>query len=120
MKVTEETALFTDALATINKAVEANKDKMPYEQFIQLADKLAQDLQINVGVYTDDAGNVHDHYTVVWRDGSFELQDHGKTEGAVDWKVSREYLEQLRDNPEEYKQHPEKLDLDWLKSRLGV
>jgi len=39
---------------------------------------------------------------------------------SITWTVTREYLEEIVKDPDTYIEHPEKLDLDWLKSRLGL
>ena len=48
----------------------------------------------------------------------FEIQSRGKSEHDTEWKVSRDYLESVVDNPQEYIDNPAKLDLEWLKHRL--
>ena len=35
------------------------------------------------------------------------------------WKVSQEYLAKVAANPQDYIDHPVKLDWDWLKSRIS-
>jgi len=58
---------------------------------------------------------------VRFSNGRFELVGRGKREDpGITWTVSRGYLETVVEDPDRYLEHPEKLDLDWLKSRLGL
>ncbi len=120
MKVTETTSLFTEALNTMNRAVAANRDHPVYRVFFQAGEKVAGGRKIGVAVYKDDPGNPHDYYTITFANGQFELVTHGKEDVDFTWKVSDDYLQELADNPEKYVQNPTLLDLDWLRTRLGL
>jgi hypothetical protein len=120
MKVTDETALFTDALHVMNRALEENREAMPWSQMIKAANLIADRLKIGVAVYADDPATPHDYYTVCFSDGKFELLEHGKSEVKIAWKVPRAFLEKVTENPEEYVNNPAKLDWDWFKERLGI
>jgi hypothetical protein len=120
MKVTEETALFTDALATMNRCIEENQSSTPYKQILAASEKLADGMTIGVAVYSKDPSTPHDFYTVRFENGRLDLVSHGKEEHDIGWKVSRDYLQKLAEHPDEYVKNPMKLDWDWLKSRLGV
>lgn len=53
--------------------------------------------------------------------GKLELVGRGKRDEAkISWTVSRDYLETVVEDPDRYVDHPEKLDLDAIKSRLGI
>ena len=36
------------------------------------------------------------------------------------WRVNLSYLRHVVEHPDDYIAHPEKLDLDWLKSKIGI
>ena len=121
MKVTETTSLFTDALLTMNAAIEANEDKLPYKLFFDASQKLDVDLTMGVAVYKDDPDTPHDYYTIGFHQNRLELIAHGKEKGIdIVWKVSEDYLEKLDADPQRYIDNPALMDWDWLKSRLGL
>ncbi len=121
MKVTETTSLFTDALVTMNAAMEANENKLPYSLFAKAVKKLDFQVTVGVAVYKDDPATPHDYYTVCYHENYIELVAHGKEKGIdVGWKVSEAYLQKLQDDPQKYIDSPALLDWDWLKSRLGM
>ena len=121
MKVTDTTTLFIDALNTMNAAMIANEDKLPYSLFIQASRKLDFQLTVGVAVYKDDPDTPHDYYTVCYHENYIELVSHGKEKGIdVAWKVSEDYLQKLEDDPQRYIDNPALMDWDWLKSRLGI
>lgn len=59
-----------------------------------------------------------DYITIRFRDGSFELVEHGKRDPEIDWKVSRDYLEKVVADSQDSIDHPARLDWDWLESRV--
>lgn len=119
--MTDETvSLFTRYLNVVNAAVEAHRDETPYRQMIQAAEKLAGDTRFGVEVYEDDPDAPFDAFTVKHSEGRLELLAHGKQDADLDWKVSREHLEEVVEHPQRYIDQPARLDLDWLKSRLGL
>lgn len=120
MKVTEETTLFAEAIATMNKSIEANKTKTPYKQIFAASEKLADGITVGVAVYKDDPNNPFDYYTVRYEGGRIDLVAHGKEDHDIGWKVSHGYLEKLAEHPDEYIQNPVRMDLDWLKDRLKI
>ncbi len=121
MHVTETTSLFTDALITMNAAMEANEDRLPYSLFMKASRKLDFQLTVGVAVYKDNPETPHDYYTVCYHENRIELVAHGKEKGIdIAWNVSEDYLQKLHDDPERYIKNPALLDWDWLKSRLGV
>lgn len=121
MKVTETTGLFTDALTTMNAAIEANEDSMPYKLFFETSKKLDMELTMGVAIYKNDPNTPHDYYTIRYEGNRFELVSHGKDDGIdICWKVSEDYLRKLAEDPDTYINHPARMDWDWLKSRLGV
>ena len=57
--------------------------------------------------------------TIRLNNDEFELVSHGKQESEIAWKLSWDFLQQVVENPQEYIDHPEKFDWDWLKRRTG-
>jgi len=121
MKVTETTGRFADAMTTMNRAIEANEDRLPYRLFFDASKKLDMELTMGVAIYKDDPDTPHDYYTVRFEGDRLELVSHGKEKGLdLCWKVSEDYLAELSDYPDRYIKNPALMDWDWLKSRLGI
>lgn len=119
MKIAERTRLLERALATINAAIAANADDMPYKYLLKAGERYADGMQMGVGIYETDPTMPFAFYTIAFRDGQLRLVEHGKGENDLNWRVSVDYLEQLAKNKRDYVKHPVKIDLDWLKSRAG-
>jgi len=112
--------LFNEALQVMNKAIIENSDRFPYGQIMRVSEKAVGDRRIGVAVYNRDVDAPYDFYTLALKNGRLELLSHGKEEPDITWKVSRDYLKEVADNEEKYIGHPERLDLDWLKSRFNI
>lgn len=113
-------SLFTQYLNVINAALAEHKDAMPYKAILEASEKVFGGTKVGVAVYADDPDTPFDYFTIRFREGSYELVSHGKQEPDVAGKVSRDYLEKVVENAQDYIDHPIKLDWDWLKSRLGI
>lgn len=113
-------ALFTQYLNTVNRAIGEHRDEPPYKQLLGLGEKIIGDKKIGVAVYKDDSKTPHDWFTLRLDGKSFTIVEHGKKNPDVSWKVKENHLREVVQNPEEYIRHPYKLDLDWLKTRIGI
>lgn len=121
VKELDEQALFSQALDVMNRAIRAHSDDFPYQQILKASDELLGDSRLAVGVAKEAGADPYDFYTVRYANGRFELEGRGKQgEPDLTGAVTRSYLEGIVEDPEPYVEHPEKLDLDWLKSRLGI
>lgn len=120
MSQPEKETRFKQALNVINQSLEANRDKMPYNMFIQAGESALEGKNIGVAVYADDPDTPHDFYTLKLEGGRMDLVEHGKQDPDITWKVSDAYLDELINNPQQYIDHPEKMDWDWLRDRLGI
>jgi hypothetical protein len=110
--------LFTDAMKTINDSLEHNRGKGVFGKLIEGFDKFADGHVTGVALYDSDPSQPYDYFTVRYIKGHFEVMERGKGDHKLQWKVSKAYLQSLRDNPKEYIEHPAKMDLDWMKSVL--
>lgn len=118
---THDTAtLVTEYLNVANAAIDAHRDETPYKQILSLTDKLADDHRFGIEVYRRGADGPHDYYTAEWNNGGLRYVSHGKEAPDVDFRVSEEHMQRVVDDAEEYIAHPAKIDLDWLKSRVGL
>lgn len=119
MKIADRKRLLEKALDTINDAVGANSDEMPYRYILEAGEKYVDGMRMGVGVYDQDPRIPYAYYTIALKDRRLTLVEHGKGENELNWRVSTEQLEQLAANKKHYVHHPVELDLDWLKSRAG-
>ena len=110
--------LFTDALDVTNKALEKHRDSGFMKGLVAAWDKFLDGHKAGVAIYDEDPEKPFDYFTIRYLNEKFEILSRGKSEHDTEWKVSRDYLQSIVDNPQEYIEHPSKLDLDWLKDRL--
>lgn len=113
-------ALFTQYVDVVNRALGQNKDRFPYKQLMGPAGDFMSDKRVAVAIYKDDPKNPHDWFTMNFSDGTFGIADHGKSDSDFTWKVKEAYLERVVQDPETYIETPSKLDFEWLKSRVGM
>ncbi len=109
--------LFQKYLEICNKAIAENKDRFPYKNLMSLSENILGDHKIDLAVYDD---NPKGAYSLQFRDKKLELAEKPPEKPESAWRVNRSYLEKVVSNPEKYVEHPERLDLDWLKSRIGL
>jgi hypothetical protein len=111
--------LFMGALEVSNRALEEVQDTPVINKLAGLMEKQASGRHFGVAVYAKDASTPHDYFTVRVHNHELQLVSHGKESPDIDWKVSVDYLRDINAQPEAYIRNPLKLDLDWLKHRLG-
>lgn len=113
--------LVAEAFRVINEAIDAHRDDFPYAQLITASARVLGDRPLVVAVTNGADGLPYDVYTFTFRDGRFVLVGRGRDRSpAPIWTASRHYLEGVVSDPDRYIRHPEKLDLDWIKDRLGL
>jgi hypothetical protein len=112
--------LFMGALDVINASLEHNREGKIFRGLMSLAERSMVGRQIGVAVYRDDPDTPHDYFTVRFHKGRIELLARGKESPDIAWKVSQDYLQDVVENEQDYVENPAKLDLDWLKDRLGI
>jgi len=107
-------------LNVVNGALERHRDAFPYKQILDLWDRILGEKEIGIAVYESDPSSPFDFHTARVKGGRLEYRKQGKGDPDFTWTVERGYLQKVVDDPEPYLEHPERLDLDWLKSRLGI
>lgn len=116
-----DNALLTQALHVMNHALDRRRDDFPYQQILAGFEKVFGSTGFVAAIYKSDASHPHAHFTVRFADGRFDRISEGKRGDAnVTWSVSRGYLEKVVGDPEPFIENPEKLDWEWIKSRLGI
>jgi hypothetical protein len=110
--------LLTDALRVIRRALEAHADASPWREIVARTSGRRR-RTFSVAIYEGDPEHVVDRYVVHAHEGRFEVVEHGRGRPA-DWRVSVDQLRQIAAKPDRYVDAPEKLDLGWLETRLGI
>ena len=110
--------VFTKALDVTNKSLEKNRDSGAFKPIIAAWDKVLEGHKAGVEIYEEDPAKPFDYFTIRYLNKKFEILSRGKSEHDTEWKVSREYLESVVNDPQKYIDNPAKLDIEWLKHRL--
>jgi hypothetical protein len=110
--------IFTKALDVTNQSLEKNRESGVFKPLIAAWDKFLDGHKAGVEIYDKDPKEPFDYFTIRYLNKKFEIVSRGKSEHDTEWKVSRDYLESIVDQPEKYIDNPAKLDLAWLKHRL--
>jgi len=113
-------ALFTQYLHVVNRALGQNSDHFPYDKILDAAQAVFDDKTVAVGIYKGRMDQPHDWFVVRFDDGRFSLEEHGKGEADLTWKLEQAHLEEVVENPQTYVDEPVKLDLDWLMKTVGI
>lgn len=120
MNSEETRSLFIQYINTCNLALSRHKEALPYKQILELGEKMLGGKNIAVEVYDKDPNHPVDLYTIRLNDGNFDVVAYEKQEAAMEWKVKEAYLKKVVEHSQDYIAHPEKLEWDWLKSRIGL
>ena len=118
----ESTALQTDALFrqylhNVNQALGSSD---VYRKMVKLGDKALGHQEINAHVYGDDPAAPSHSFVLQFNGRTFDLVEEGKRDDAMDWNVPRAHMEEVVANPKPFLKNPAKLDLNWMKERLGL
>jgi CBS domain-containing protein len=116
---TSTASLLVGFLGVCNESLAKNRDTFPYKHVFGLYEKLFADRDVHVTIYEDDPGKEIGPVTIRYVDGRYEPVSGESQSPGFRVKLKRSYMEQVVANPEQYIEHPEKLDWDWLKSRIG-
>ena len=108
-------ALFRQYLNICNQAIEKHKGEFPYQQLLDLGEKLMGDRPIDLTIYDDEPKAA---FSVYFKNNRLKNGGHPEDVKKA-WRVNLNDLRQVVEHPEKYIDHPEKLDLHWLKSRWG-
>lgn len=112
--------LFMGYLDVVNRALDEHSDTPVIGQVLSLMNKLGDGKKFGAAIYKSDPQSPFDYFTVRLANGKFELDSRGKDNPDIDWRVAQEYLTAVNDEPDKYVDNPARLDLDWLKTRLGM
>ncbi len=112
--------LLVEYLDVCNTALEANRNTFPYKQLFGVFEKLFANRQVDFMMYEDDPDLILFTATVQLAGGKFVPVPEVESKPSFHVKLKSSYMEGVVRHRQEYIDHPEKLDWDWLKSRLGI
>jgi len=112
--------LFTEALGVITRAIDAHKDTSPWREIVAKTSGPRGATKLAVAIYEADPQRIVDRYTIRAHEGRLEVVEHGRSETAIDWRVSVDHLRRVVAEADRHVEEPEHLDLAWLESRLGI
>ncbi|MBX3440723.1 MAG: hypothetical protein KF861_24750 [Planctomycetaceae bacterium] len=111
---------FIQALNVTNAALERHRRSHLFQPLLIAAAELADcDFVVEI-VASEDALTPQDYVTIRLQDGTFVLVAHARLNDEIAWRVSERYLNHVATHPMWYVDHPNRLDLDWLKLRIGL
>lgn len=116
----EVTQKFLAYLDTFNAALDAHRDEFPYKQIVKGGEALLDGGNIGVALYKHDPSAPHDFHTITLEDGELKYVGRGKQNVRMGFKTKESRLEEVAENRDRYVEDPSKLELDWLKRKLGL
>jgi hypothetical protein len=112
--------LMIEYLDVCNAASEAHHSSLLYKPIIAAYDSFFSNRQVGIDIYGKDTDEIETTVTIRLVNGMFEPVPEAEVHSSFHLRLSRHYMEDVVAHREEYIRHPEKLDWDWLKSRMGV
>lgn len=113
-------ALFTQYIDVVNRSMGEHRDQTPWKQLFAATGNVLGDKDIGVAVYDDDPKHPNHWATIRFHDGTFDIVEQGKGDIDVAWKVQKDHLRNVVQDPKTFVDNPARLDMDWLKTRLGL
>ena len=112
--------LMIEYLDVCNVASEVHRYSLPYKPIIAAYDSFFANRQVGIDIYGKDTDEIETTVTIRLVNGRFEPVPETEVHSSFHIKLSRYYMEDVVAHREEYIRHPEKLDWDWIKSRMGM
>jgi hypothetical protein len=114
-------ACFLQALNVMNAALELYRDSLTLRPVLAQAESELEGVDLVVAIFDDEQpSRPVDRVTIRLQQGVFVVVSHGSTSCDIDWHVARSELAQVAKDPRSYLDDPERLNLEWLKNRVGV
>ncbi len=99
-----------------NQVIEKNTALFPEAQFHIMGSTITEENPIHLAVYDDRPKGT---YSLILSDKQLAFGNL-PTELEKAWRVKLSHIEDVLNNPAEYIKQPNKLDLEWLKARIGI
>lgn len=112
--------LLTEFLDVCNAAAAAHQHSMVYKPIIAAYESIFANRQVGIDIYNRDPDDIETTAAIRLVGRSFEPVPETEAKPSFHMKLGRQYMENVVAHRDEYIRHPEKLDWDWLKSRIGA
>jgi len=112
--------LLSNYLDVCNAAAEAHRHSLPYKPIIAAYDSVFAHRQVGIEIYGNDPGKIETTIVIRLVDGRFEPVLESEAEPSFNLKMKRSYMEDVVAHRQDYIRHPETLDWEWIKSRIGM
>lgn len=113
-------SLMMDYLDVCNAAVEKHRHSLVYGPIIAAYDSVFANRHVGIDIYDSDPDDIEATITIHLVNGRFVPVPEADAHPSFHLKLGRQYMEDVVAHREDYIQHPEKLDWDWIKSRMGI
>jgi hypothetical protein len=119
-KSKSEFNLVRDYLDVCNAAAEEHRHSLVYRPIIAAYDSVFANRQVGIDIYDRDPEEIETTVTIRLVNGEFVPAPKADVDPSFHLKLGRHYMEDVIAHRDEYIRHPEKLDWDWIKSRMGI
>ena len=120
MTALDSKTLLLNFLNICNLALRAHKEEFPRRQMLHATERVIGGKKIGVAVMEENSTSPSSYFTLRFQDGAFNVIAQDKQQPDTEWQLDRAYLERIVERSAEYVNYPEKLEWDWLKSKLGL
>ena len=112
--------LVRDYLDVCNAAAEEHRHSLVYRSIIVAYESVFANRQVGLDIYDSDPDETETTITIHVVNGEFLTVPEPHAHPSFHLKLGRRYMEDVVAHRDDYIQHPEKLDWDWIKSRIGI
>lgn len=112
--------LVHEYLNVCNAAVEEHRHSLVYRPIIAAYDSVFGNRPVGIDIYDSDPDQIASTITIRLVNREFVPAPASDVHPSFHLKCGRHYMEDVVAHRGEYIRHPEKLDWDWLKSRIGM
>ena len=119
-KVNSALELVRDYLDVCNAAAEAHRHSLVYRPIIAAYDSVFANRAVGIDIYDSEPDEVETTITIRLVNGEFVADPTADVHPSFHLKLGRHYMEDVVAHRDDYIRHPETLDWDWIKSRMGI
>jgi hypothetical protein len=112
--------LLREYLNICNTAANEHRHSLVYGPIIAAYDGVFAHWQVGINIYDSQPDQIEATITIRLLDGEFVPVPEADAHPSFHLKLGRRYMEDVVAHGDEYIRHPEKLDWDWIKSRMGM
>jgi hypothetical protein len=103
--------LLSQYIQICNAALAANKNRFPYKQILSAAQQQQNNKQTKVGIIDN---HPTPRYAIKIKDNHISYGTCSDLENGATWFITKSYIEEVLQNPDDYIKNPAKLDWEWL------